>query len=741
MDTGDAVIAPLTRDKLGVRATLPGRNLAWAGGETTWAAAGGRGRALGLAELAFSARDRGDFYTFQNSKGDAGYGGFGFGKAIGSNEQKYLWENREVGKTVFEVAVKAEELTEGERKMFLSPGKVEVFEASWGPVGKKVDVLKKLAGFAKGDGDVECLVNVANLGEVPASGGLRELAVSYAVNGEKRSMTLPEGRNLWLIAPAVRGAAAPGGGGDRGAPVAPPQTDGAGWTVLFRGDDPALWNTDTGNPDMITGFAAGADKAPAGAQYLRMRRLDTGDAVIVPVGREMLATGGTVNGVLVWSAGTQTWRGARLLGIGQEAGAAETAGELFVYRNGMVDGGYRGWGFGKAVGKDFEQMYTWNGQGIEKTVFEIAVKAKALTPAERQMMLSPGQLVITDARWGAHGKTVEISKKLQALVANGALEVPLVAGELLGPAGAAPRELTVTFDANGARETRKFKEGETLVLAAPVVMAGSAPGARAAPPTMAEIQASLQAEDYAGTLKMIAQVLPLTMQGGNSYDRYTLLVDRAECLLQGKDRAGALAALQVASREAKSPDGNAAALAFGALVQRSPNYQFLVGGPKAPGLPILKPADRKAAYGALWKEQEELMVKHASAAEGATLPPILQAAGEIPLARAAEFMATGSSAKTTTHGVNLARRAATLISEQIARDLQRSDEIGNAAAGSGGLKPEQARELQNLMAATEPLAGAMDTLGKALGEEPFKQARASLEALRGHLREVGNRRY
>ncbi len=746
MDTGDAVIVPITPEFFPVRTQLPGQFVLWSGGQPTWRQDAAIHRFLGIAEYAFSARDKGDLCSWQSgSKGDSGYGGFGFGKVLGAPDQAYLWDNKPLPKTVFEIAVSSAELSDDDRKSLLRPGKLEVFDAKWGAPNEQVDVLKKLLPFAKNDGDLEMPLTVANLGNVPVPNGAhRELTVDFALNGEKKTLSLPETRNLWLIAPAIRSAAPEAPPIDRSAPVAPPVADPAGWTVLFRADDPALWNQDVGNPDMINGFAAAIDKLDTPVQYLRLRRLDTGESLIIPITKSALASGGPINGVMQWSAGTQTWRGARLLGIAQQAAPAAKPGELLVYRDALLDGGFRGWGFAKSVGTDFQQAFSWNGQPIDKTIFEIAVTGKPLTPAERATMPIPGKLTILNARWGPANRLADITQKLQGHVASGAIDLPIVAGDLFGPATPGqPRELNLSVDINGTRLMRKFKEGETLAFAAPVVLPpAAAAGPRGPAPTMSEIAASLDSGDYPATLKLIAQVLPLTGEAGRSYDRPTLLLQRAECLFQTKDRAGALASLQLAAREARDPAAAAPALAFAALLQRSPNGEFLNAGPKSPGIPILKPAGRKPAYEALWKEQMDLMTRHAAAATAASLPPLLQAAGEIPLARAAEFMATGASTKTDTHAANLARRAVTLINDELTRDSQRTEEIYNAAVANPGLKPDQAQELRNLLATCDQLPRAIADLTRSLANDAlFAPLAPSLDKLRARIREVGTHKY
>src|SRR5207248_2931592 len=64
-------------------------------------------------------------------------------------------------------------------------------------------------------------------------------------------------------------------------PPPPPGKSGArGWQVLFRADDPSIWNTDS--PDEKR-FAIPVSQAHPKVRYLRLKRMDTGEAIIVPI--------------------------------------------------------------------------------------------------------------------------------------------------------------------------------------------------------------------------------------------------------------------------------------------------------------------------------------------------------------------------------------------------------------------------------------------------------------------------
>jgi hypothetical protein len=54
------------------------------------------------------------------------------------------------------------------------------------------------------------------------------------------------------------------------------------WRVLFRSKKPELWNTNTQAGD---DFAIPLQSTPEKTKYLRLRRMDTGDAIILPMTR------------------------------------------------------------------------------------------------------------------------------------------------------------------------------------------------------------------------------------------------------------------------------------------------------------------------------------------------------------------------------------------------------------------------------------------------------------------------
>ena len=62
----------------------------------------------------------------------------------------------------------------------------------------------------------------------------------------------------------------------------------AEWMILFRADDPSVWDTDCRKPNK---FAVRLDRAPDEFRYLRLRRMDTGDALILRLSPDQLQNG------------------------------------------------------------------------------------------------------------------------------------------------------------------------------------------------------------------------------------------------------------------------------------------------------------------------------------------------------------------------------------------------------------------------------------------------------------------
>jgi hypothetical protein len=169
-------------------------------------------------------------------------------------------------------------------------------------------------------------------------------------------------------------------------PNAPDPNEGpapAGWTVLFRSDDPSVWNTNSPGRN----FAVPVRRAHSKIRYLRLRRMDTREQLIVPIThRQLTRDDRPESSPGHWWNGTASdqW-GARHLGIVQVPAASGDERGLVALAH--VDGGAcSGSGFGWKTHVDDRQYFCWQGKEIARTVFEVAVTADRLTEAEKRWL-------------------------------------------------------------------------------------------------------------------------------------------------------------------------------------------------------------------------------------------------------------------------------------------------------------------------------------------------------------------
>jgi len=131
--------------------------------------------------------------------------------------------------------------------------------------------------------------------------------------------------------------------------------------VVFRCNDPSIWNqaVDEGEDRHAVPLA----QVPDNAAFLRLRRLDTGEAVVVPVGAGDLTQDGGGRGT-GFNGSKEEFYGARHLGVYQEGLPQEVE----------IRFAYGGWGFGHRADGEPSQALGWAGHEISNgTVIEITV--------------------------------------------------------------------------------------------------------------------------------------------------------------------------------------------------------------------------------------------------------------------------------------------------------------------------------------------------------------------------------
>ena len=159
-----------------------------------------------------------------------------------------------------------------------------------------------------------------------------------------------------------------------------------GWTVLFRSDDPIDWNT------LLDGerIAAPLSHALSAIRPLRLKRIDTGESLIIPITHQQL--GGDAKpdpqAPAWWNGTARLAANARQLGIVQLPALGNDQREIIGLAK-EVGGTFMGSGFGWKTQADDKQYYSWLGKEIPRTDFEIAVSADALTEQEKNFLARP----------------------------------------------------------------------------------------------------------------------------------------------------------------------------------------------------------------------------------------------------------------------------------------------------------------------------------------------------------------
>ncbi|MCB1236499.1 MAG: hypothetical protein KDM91_15635 [Verrucomicrobiae bacterium] len=155
-----------------------------------------------------------------------------------------------------------------------------------------------------------------------------------------------------------------------------PATCPARGLVIFRGNDPALWNR-----DLYRGAnhrARALESVPSDARWLRLRRLDTGASVLVEIDHAGLGKEGGAAG-FGFNGSNEVFYGARHLGVYSEAVPQDVETRFT----------YGGWGFGHRAAVAGEgQAWCWAGIEIPaQTVFEITLYPSRPRPGKNDTAL------------------------------------------------------------------------------------------------------------------------------------------------------------------------------------------------------------------------------------------------------------------------------------------------------------------------------------------------------------------
>ena len=151
---------------------------------------------------------------------------------------------------------------------------------------------------------------------------------------------------------------------------------GKAWTVVFSSNNPEKWNKEEVKKD-----------APEDMRYLRVKRMDTGDYVIIPLEKNKLTVDLEINSRYGWYGSGTFICNAYHLGIADlKKGIVNGTMVIDPYASPGRD--HPGWGFGhKAWVANGGQYYGWDGDEIKKTVFEISVRTSELSSEEEDKLL------------------------------------------------------------------------------------------------------------------------------------------------------------------------------------------------------------------------------------------------------------------------------------------------------------------------------------------------------------------
>lgn len=209
----------------------------------------------------------------------------------------------------------------------------------------------------------------------------------------------------------------------------------------------------------------------------------------------------------------------------------------------------------------------------------------------------------------------------------------------------------------------------TLFLAILLLLPAVAPAANPSPrlATMDELRQMYDAGHFQVCLQQIARVSRLTGDAAKPYDRWALMLLKADCLLRLEDSAEALRTYR-AAEASPVPKQAAEARAMDLLIQRSEQLAYRPKSRQvAEAYAITTPESRRKAMAALF--EDELAVRQPlinQALEASNLQPILDVVQPLVTLWALETTATGKEDKSGPLLSGVGERARTLID----RDLQ-----------------------------------------------------------------------
>ncbi len=147
--------------------------------------------------------------------------------------------------------------------------------------------------------------------------------------------------------------------------------------LLFRSKDPAIWNQSVNEGENHRAILL--SEVPDNMTYLRLRRLDTGEGVVMAVDAAGLKQeGGDL--MIGFNGSNEEFYGARHLGIYSEDLPQQVE----------IRFAYGGWGFGHCPNNETAQACAWAGQEINsETVIEITVYSRFPGLTDNDQLIEP----------------------------------------------------------------------------------------------------------------------------------------------------------------------------------------------------------------------------------------------------------------------------------------------------------------------------------------------------------------
>ncbi len=146
-------------------------------------------------------------------------------------------------------------------------------------------------------------------------------------------------------------------------------------TVVFRSNDPTIWNLSVS--DGTDRFAIPVDSVTHPISFVRILRVDTGEAVIVRCDKANVTCRGE-NPRVGWNGLNEHFLGGHHLGVYHRDAPQDVE----------IAYGEGGWGFGHPFNDNDRQAYGWGGSAMSESVFEISVLEKLPENLRSELMES-----------------------------------------------------------------------------------------------------------------------------------------------------------------------------------------------------------------------------------------------------------------------------------------------------------------------------------------------------------------